>query len=98
MTDKTRKTPENAAVRLSMYLRHLREMRDDEKVVSDQLARLTGTSGARVRKDLSYFGQFGTPGRGYTVSSLREQLSRALGLDHSWNVAVSYTHLRAHET
>jgi len=82
------KAPENAAVRLSICLRYLKEMRDDENISSEQLAQLTGTSSARIRKDLSYFGQFGTPGRGYTVGKLREQISKALGLDRQWNMAL----------
>jgi len=82
------KTPENAAVRLSLCLRYLREMKDDDNISSEQLAQLTGISSARIRKDLSYFGQFGTPGKGYTVGKLKEQISKALGLDRQWNMAL----------
>jgi len=83
-----RKAPENSAIRLSLYLRYLREMRGREKISSEQLAQLAGTSGARVRKDLSYFGQFGTPGKGYMVDNLREQISKALSLDRVWTIAL----------
>jgi len=82
------KAPENAAIRLSLYLRYLREMREEESISSEQLAQFIGTSGVRVRKDLSYFGQFGTPGKGYTVGRLREQISKVLGLDKTWNIAL----------
>ena len=82
------KAPENAAVRLSICLRYLREIKDDENISSKQLAQLTGISSARIRKDLSYFGQFGTPGRGYIAGRLRKQISKALGLDRQWNMAL----------
>jgi len=82
------KAPENAALRLSLYLRYLREMGEEESISSEQLAQLLGTSGVRVRKDLSYFGQFGTPGKGYTVGRLREQISKVMGLDRIWTIAL----------
>ena len=82
------KAPENAALRLSLYLRYLREMGEEESISSEQLAQLLGTSGVRVRKDLSYFGQFGTPGKGYTVGKLREQISKVMGLDRTWTIAL----------
>ena len=82
------KAPENAALRLSLYLRYLREMEEEESISSEQLAQLLGTSGVRVRKDLSYFGQFGTPGKGYTVGRLREQISKVMGLDRIWTIAL----------
>jgi len=83
-----KKTPERAAIRLSLYLRYLREMKEGESISSEKLAQLVGTSGVRVRKDLSYFGQFGTPGKGYIVGKLREEISRVLGLNREWNVAL----------
>ena len=80
--------PESAALRLSLYLRHLRNMRGDGKISSAELARMVGTSGARVRKDLSYFGQFGTRGRGYVVGDLRGQIIDILGLNQDWKIAL----------
>jgi len=41
-----------------------------------------------VRKDLSYFGNFGTRGLGYSVSELKAQIVQILGLDHKWNMAL----------
>ncbi|RLE13781.1 redox-sensing transcriptional repressor Rex [Candidatus Aerophobetes bacterium] len=82
------KVPESAAVRLSLYLRHLREMREEEMISSEQLAQFIGVSGARVRKDLSYFGQFGTRGKGYIVGKLRKQISKSLGLNRIWNIGL----------
>jgi len=83
-----KKAPEISAIRLSLYLRYLREIRGRKKISSEQLAQLVGTSGARVRKDLSYFGQFGTPGKGYMIENLREQISKALSLDRIWAIAL----------
>ncbi len=82
------KVPERVAIRLSLYLRHLRKMKKIKRISSKQLAQLVGVSGVRLRKDLSYFGQFGTPGRGYTVKELREQISKALSLDRTWGIAL----------
>jgi len=82
------KPPESAAIRLSLYLRYLREMKEERRISSARLAQLVGASGARVRKDLSYFGQFGTRGRGYLVGNLRQQISKILGLDRVWAVAL----------
>ncbi len=82
------KASENAAIRLSLYLRYLKEMREETRISSEQLAEFLGTSGARVRKDLSYFGQFGTPSKGYRVGKLREGISKALGLDRVWPIAL----------
>jgi len=80
--------PENAAVRLSLYLRHLRKMEKDKVVSSEKLAEFVRTSGARVRKDLSFFGQFGTTGKGYVVGGLQETISKILGLDRVWTIAL----------
>ncbi len=80
--------PENAAVRLSLYLRHLRKMKKDKVISSEELAGFIRTSGARVRKDLSFFGQFGTAGKGYVVGGLQETISKILGLDRVWTIAL----------
>lgn len=82
------KPPESAAVRLSFYLRYLKEIERKETISSEELAKFTGTSGARVRKDLSYFGQFGTRGKGYQVGELQKHISRILGLDKVWSIAL----------
>lgn len=86
MTEK--KSPENAAIRLSFYLRCLRKMKKEKSISSERLAQFMGTSGVRVRKDLSYFGQFGTRGKGYMIGELQEQISKILGLDRVWTIAL----------
>lgn len=76
--------------RLSVYLRLLRELEAEgrEVVSSQELAELTGTSSAQVRKDLSHFGSFGKRGQGYTVSVLTTTLEEILGVGRRWNVAL----------
>ena len=55
---------------------------------SDELASLGGTTSAQVRKDLSFFGSFGTRGLGYSVPELIRQLREILGLEREWRVAI----------
>lgn len=89
MTEKTdRKVPELAVPRLSQYYRSLLELSGREVISSEELASLTGYSAAQIRKDLTYFGQFGTPGLGYNIEDLRKALLQILGLDKEWNVAL----------
>jgi redox-sensing transcriptional repressor len=73
-----------------MYLRRLQEMqsRGMTKVSSRQLAEEVGTNPAQIRKDLSYFGEFGIRGVGYDVDRLIAELRKCLGLDRSWNVII----------
>ncbi len=80
--------PENTVVRLSLCLRHLRKMKKDRIISSEELAEFIRTSGARVRKDLSFFGQFGTTDKGYVVGGLQETISKILGLDQVWTIAL----------
>ena len=76
--------------RLSQYLRKLQEMqaRGTTTVSSRQLAEEVGTNPAQIRKDLSYFGEFGIRGVGYEVGHLIDELQKCLGLDRSWNAII----------
>ncbi len=82
--------PEATVPRLSQYLRKLQQLqaRGAETVSSRQLADAVGTNPAQIRKDLSYFGEFGTRGVGYDVNLLVGELRKQLGLDRSWNVII----------
>ena len=73
-----------------MYLRVLRDIRagGEHTVSSERLAELGGLTSAQVRKDLSFFGNFGVRGRGYDVGDLQKALTRILGLDHPWKTVV----------
>lgn len=82
--------PEPAVRRLSLYLRQLETFRSAGKKTasSRELGEALGLTDAQVRKDLTYFGQFGQPGIGYQVDDLVGQLRRILGTDRVWNVAL----------
>lgn len=53
-----------------------------DTVSSSALAKAAGVKPAQLRKDLTYFGQFGTRGLGYDVQELREAVREALGRTH----------------
>jgi redox-sensing transcriptional repressor len=57
-------------------------------VSSAKLAALGGFTSAQVRKDLSYFGSFGTRGLGYGVIDLKREIERILGLNRDWSLAL----------
>jgi len=62
--------------------------KDQTTVSSRQLADAVGSNPAQIRKDLSYFGEFGIRGVGYDVKLLVKEISKRLGLDRSWNVII----------
>lgn len=84
------KIPEATVMRLSIYSRYLHQLMDEgeETISSGEIAHGVGVSSAQVRKDLAYFGEFGTRGVGYKVSDLYCQLMKILGLDHRWNTII----------
>src|SRR6266498_2045305 len=85
-----RRIPEATVARLPVYLRCLLEMNDSTTITvsSERLAELAGVNAAKVRKDLSYLGSYGTRGVGYDVEYLLFQISRELGLTQDWPVAI----------
>jgi redox-sensing transcriptional repressor len=85
-----RKISDSTVRRLSLYLNQLRALaaRGIELVSSRELAEGSGTTAAKVRKDLSNFGSFGKRGQGYRVDELRDSLEEILGLQRRWRVAV----------
>jgi len=76
--------------RLALYLRKLRELqaRGVQRISSQDLADLVDLNAAQIRKDLSYFGEFGVRGVGYEVERLIAEITRSLGLERSWNVII----------
>jgi redox-sensing transcriptional repressor len=76
--------------RLPLYYRALVETAEHRigTVSSERLAELAGVNAAKVRKDLSYLGSYGTRGVGYDVEFLLHQISRELGLTRDWPVAI----------
>ena len=81
---------ESTIHRLSMYYRALSllEKENYETVSSKELAKREKLTPAQVRKDLSFFGSFGTRGLGYPVKDLKTQIASILGLDRTWRVAL----------
>ncbi|PQV65510.1 redox-sensing transcriptional repressor [Abditibacterium utsteinense] len=77
------KIPPPTIERLSVYLQCVRALQDEDKIAasSAEIAKRTGIHAAQLRKDLSYFGEFGTPGLGYDLRALETHLSRIMGLD-----------------
>jgi|LSQX01.2.fsa_nt_gb redox-sensing transcriptional repressor len=77
-----RKVPEGTVTRLCDYLRALTvmERRAQSRTSSAEIARWAGVKDSQVRKDLSYFGEFGRRGLGYEVSLLRTQIQDILGV------------------
>lgn len=87
----SRPIPEATVARLPVYLRSLLDLaegRGQLTVSSEELASLAGVNAAKVRKDLSYLGSYGTRGVGYDVEYLLYQITRELGLTQDWNVAI----------
>ncbi|MBW3669113.1 MAG: redox-sensing transcriptional repressor Rex [Actinobacteria bacterium] len=85
-----RRIPEATVARLPLYLRSLLEMAESKTttISSERLAELAGVNAAKVRKDLSYLGSYGTRGVGYDVEFLLYQISRELGLTQDWPVVI----------
>ncbi len=82
--------PEATVARLPVYLRALHSLQDRgiATVSSEELAAATGVNSAKLRKDLSHLGSYGTRGVGYEVEYLVYQISRELGLTQDWVVAI----------
>lgn len=76
--------------RLSRYLRLLGRLEADgvKTISSKELAGIKRLTPAQVRKDLSFFGSFGTRGLGYPVSELKNKIATILGLNKRWRVAI----------
>ena len=85
-----RRIPEATVARLPVYVRILLEVAESRTatISSERLAELAGVNAAKVRKDLSYLGSYGTRGVGYDVEYLLFQMSRELGLTHDWPVVI----------
>src|SRR5258708_35086560 len=82
--------PEATIARLPVYLRVLYAFAEQDvaTVSSDELAAAAGVNSAKLRKDLSHLGSYGTRGVGYDVDYLVYQVSRELGLTQDWPVII----------
>jgi len=86
----TKKISESTIHRLSIYYRALVTLENEnyKTISSKELAKREKLTPAQVRKDLSFFGSFGTRGLGYPVIELRNRIAEILGLNRLWNVAL----------
>lgn len=87
---KEMKIPEATVSRLSVYSRYLTEVEKQNivNISSGEIAEGMGGTPAQVRKDLAYFGEFGTRGVGYNVKQLNQEIMNILGLTKRWNVIL----------
>ena len=79
--------PDPTVLRVCTYLRIL-EQHEEPTISSAAIADAAGVNAAQVRKDLSYFGEFGRPGVGYDVASLAASLKHLMGLDRERHVVI----------
>ena len=84
------KIPEATVSRLSVYSRFLTEFEKQDiiSISSGEIAEGVGGTPAQVRKDLAYFGEFGTRGVGYNVKQLNQEIMNILVLTKRWNVIL----------
>jgi redox-sensing transcriptional repressor len=89
-SENARDIPEATVARLPVYLRALVTLSDagTGTCSSEELAAAAGVNSAKLRKDLSYLGSYGTRGVGYEIDYLVYQMRRELGLDHDWPVVI----------
>ena len=85
-----RSIPKIVIDRLPWYLQTLNQMaREGLSIVSSLvLAERLDITPAQIRKDLSYFGEFGKQGSGYPVFHLMDELQTILNINHIWQVAI----------
>jgi redox-sensing transcriptional repressor len=89
-TDSARDIPEATVARLPVYIRALTTLADQGigTCSSEELAAAAGVNSAKLRKDLSYLGSYGTRGVGYDVDYLRYQIAREIGVTQDWPVVI----------
>jgi len=85
-----RTIPEATVARLPVYLRALATLAEQGNAVcsSNDLASAAGVNPAKLRKDLSYLGSYGTRGVGYDIEFLQYHVARALGQTQDWDVVI----------
>src|SRR6478735_5756824 len=88
--ESARDIPEATVARLPVYLRALTTLSEQGTATcsSEHLAAAAGVNSAKLRKDLSYLGSYGTRGVGYDVDYLRYQIAREIGVTQDWPVVI----------
>lgn len=86
----SRSIPEATVARLPVYHQVLSDLanRGVNTISSDELAAACAVTSAKLRKDLSFLGSYGTRGVGYDVEFLRYHIARELGTSNEWNVVI----------
>jgi len=76
--------------RLPVYLRALNALTEQGigTCSSNDLAAQAGVNPAKLRKDLSHLGSYGTRGVGYDVEYLRYQIALEIGQNQDWDVVI----------
>ncbi|UCF56558.1 MAG: redox-sensing transcriptional repressor Rex [Deltaproteobacteria bacterium] len=87
---KNSKIPEATIERIALYSRPLERLlgKGEQLVSSEKLAELCNVNPAQVRKDLSYFGEFGVRGIGYDARDLLTEIRKILVSDREWKLAI----------
>lgn len=87
---KKKTTPATTVERLPLYYRSLQKLRKEQVDVisSKNLGEMLDIPSTQVRKDLSYYGEFGRRGVGYEVEVLIIQLERILGIETQWEIVL----------
>ena len=85
-----KKIPDPVAKRLALYHRCVNTLLNQGKdtASSKELGERLSLKASQIRKDLSYFGDFGKRGMGYNLKYLRESLEHILGVSKPWNVGI----------
>jgi redox-sensing transcriptional repressor len=91
MAKKEKYIPPDSIRRLSSYLRSLKRLEAEgvKIALSTDITKYLNISSDQLRKDLSYFGEFGLRGIGYNVKFLIKSIEKILGIDSSWNIALA---------
>ncbi len=90
MTNNNHHVPAIVIGRLPLYLRALTQLAMEGRRVtsSQELSEKLGFSSAQIRKDLSYFGEFGKQGTGYEIEYLEQALREILKVHHVWDMVL----------
>ncbi len=82
--------PDATVARLPVYLRALNALTEQGigTCSSNDLAEQAGVNPAKLRKDLSHLGSYGTRGVGYDVEYLRYQIALEIGQNQDWDVVI----------
>lgn len=85
-----KKIPKNTIKRLSIYLRCLNKLFEEgvSTISSSELGDFLDLNPAQIRKDLSYFGEFGRQGLGYRIDKLRKAIKKIIGITENQNIVL----------